>query len=536
MMFFKEENKMAFPEYRSALTGSAIQSTNTNFLELTLTSETPTIQLEYSFQNPSTLYPICQTILVIPPIPLTSDYPAWEVRMPDATFASTPLNILMTSPIVNVPDPSLVSAQNTTVNTPLTLKTGDFFTVGRKLVFSSESDFDTCTFTIIGTNELSAPITETFVFPTVTASASKSTVNLFKSVTSITPNTTESLSKKIRVTVSFNSLVAIRICKYAPLGSPAELIALLQPAESSPFQSGGMIFILTDNGTQGGTWRTVALGAQAPTPASWAGYGLKYLDNNALNINMKPIFITEGTEYRQTLDDNGICTEIGTLSVISSGDLNYFLQSSEAQKKGATFSILNIGTGLVTVYSLNNKNTWNGPSILEEGNLKINPGESIVVTADGMNGFYISNRPAIVSTVTGPVSSVVGDIVIWNSLDGKTIKDAGFNIAKPTPSDKGKFLQVNDSLNYIPVPNSNGNVVGPYSSLSGNNVQFNGLSGKLIKDAGYSIPKPVTGDENKILKVNGEGSNYILSPLPSSGLESRIEMLEASVLALQNNR
>jgi hypothetical protein len=94
--------------------------------------------------------------------------------------------------------------------------------------------------------------------------------------------------------------------------------------------------------------------------------------------------------------------------------------------------------------------------------------------------------------VNGPSSSVDAHLVSFDGTTGKLIADAGFSIPIPTSPDVGKVVQVDIAGTYILGTNGSGDVSGPNASLSGNIAVFDGITGKLIDNSEISFPIPTT--------------------------------------------
>ena len=90
--------------------------------------------------------------------------------------------------------------------------------------------------------------------------------------------------------------------------------------------------------------------------------------------------------------------------------------------------------------------------------------------------------------VTGPSGAVDGNIVLFDGVTGKLIKD-GLSVVTSigaTGSDTSVATEkaVRTAINNI--PSGSGDVVGPTGAVDGNIVLFDGVTGKLIKD-GLSV-------------------------------------------------
>lgn len=101
--------------------------------------------------------------------------------------------------------------------------------------------------------------------------------------------------------------------------------------------------------------------------------------------------------------------------------------------------------------------TWQGAQ---------SPSTRQVTWAQVIAGLGLSTSSSTASTVTGPTTSVSGDIVSFNGTSGKIIQDSGVSVANV--------------------------VVGPASAVSGNVATFNSTTGKLIQDGGFFVNASVT--------------------------------------------
>jgi hypothetical protein len=336
---------MTVPGYISPLTKNAIQSTNTNFLNLKLTDTITEVQLEYPFLKPATPYPLCQTILIN--VPDTDK--AWVVKMPDATFASTPLNILMFVPNVNA----------------------------KPVVIKNKND---------------------------------------------------------------------------------QTIATIRPALSSGTGlSGGVICVLTDNASVGGTWNPIPIGSLVYNiSTASAGNGLTYSDGK-LNVTVPPAVLS-GTSYTQLL--NKRVEFLNCLSIITTNsNFTYKMLSSNDLGTGATFSILNLGTGTTSIDTLARGipttiqvNGWNNG---KQFPITLNPGEWITLLADGKSYSILNPLPQIYvygpsispippppsHFVSGPDSSQIGNVPFWGNTTGTQLTN-GIFLPQPSDSDNEKYLSV----------------------------------------------------------------------------------------------
>ncbi len=135
-------------------------------------------------------------------------------------------------------------------------------------------------------------------------------------------------------------------------------------------------------------------------------------------------------------------------------------------------------------------------------------------------------------------AAVVGDLYIF-SVAGKIGGASGINVeAKDSITCKidtvaGDQAAVGTNWN-ITQGNTDGVVIGPTSAISDNIVTFNGISGKVIKDSGISIssltPSNFVTNETPTGLVNGINTIYTLANTPISGSEQ----LYISGLALSN--
>lgn len=75
---------MAFNGFVNSFTNSPIQPSDVNYLPVVFNGANTAIQLEWSFQNPATLYPFCQFILIS-----GTGTNTYAINMPNALYSST---------------------------------------------------------------------------------------------------------------------------------------------------------------------------------------------------------------------------------------------------------------------------------------------------------------------------------------------------------------------------------------------------------------------------------------------------------------
>lgn len=102
-----------------------------------------------------------------------------------------------------------------------------------------------------------------------------------------------------------------------------------------------------------------------------------------------------------------------------------------------------------------------------------------------INGVTYAFNPSASGNVTGPVSSVSGDIVTFNGTSGAIIRDSG--------------VQISELL------------VGPTVAVSGHLAAFNGTSGGVIEDSGYAVSTFMQGVISQTSATAAAGALSVLS-------------------------
>jgi hypothetical protein len=97
----------------------------------------------------------------------------------------------------------------------------------------------------------------------------------------------------------------------------------------------------------------------------------------------------------------------------------------------------------------------------------------------------------------GPASSADNTVAAFDGTTGKLLKDT--NISLDSSGDGTKYL--NDSGSYTVPADAGGDVVGPSSSVNNTIPQFDGTTGKLLKDS--SVVLQTSGAGNQFLAADG---------------------------------
>jgi hypothetical protein len=130
-------------------------------------------------------------------------------------------------------------------------------------------------------------------------------------------------------------------------------------------------------------------------------------------------------------------------------------------------------------------------------------------------GGYI-DTVAISTGISGPGTSVNGNIVVWNGTGGNAVADSGTSIAA-----------INASIA------ARGDFSGPGSAVSGNVVSFNGTSGKLGQDSGKLaadlVVGPASATSGRVAVYNGATGKLLQD---GTKLEADLVTGPASVTAL----
>jgi hypothetical protein len=123
--------------------------------------------------------------------------------------------------------------------------------------------------------------------------------------------------------------------------------------------------------------------------------------------------------------------------------------------------------------------------------------------------------------VVGPASAVDGNIVLFNGITGKIIKDSGVALSvllTDAPSDGNTYGRKNAA--WSAVVSGSGDVVGPASAVNNNVAFFDGITGKLIKDSGVTLAGSNTGDQTITLtgNVTGSGTGSFVTTIANSAV------------------
>jgi len=238
--------------------------------------------------------------------------------------------------------------------------------------------------------------------------------------------------------------------------------------------------------------------------AQWNAYQLynKTLATSATSANIGHGYVYNGSQFALQL--------VGNVSVTGGAITNHIPQFSDTtgyrMKEGlgvsttitSTGTNSNIPTELAVYNAMVSRGDVYGPASSVDGNVVLFDGVTGKLIKDGLSvstsiastsintevPTALATYNAVVSRgdVYGPVSSVDGNIVLFDGVTGKLIKDglSVVTILDATGSDSNIATEkaVRTAINTI----VGGSVTGPAGAVDGHIVQFDGVSGTLIKD------------------------------------------------------
>lgn len=138
------------------------------------------------------------------------------------------------------------------------------------------------------------------------------------------------------------------------------------------------------------------------------------------------------------------------------------------------------------------------------------PGTTVVgdvATWNNTTGTVLADSGVLLSTLTvGPASATNNDIAVYNGTSGKLIKDSGVTVASITPNSQtvigpvsttsGDLVTWNNATGTLTADSgvlATNVVTGPVSATTTNLASYNGTTGKIIQDSGILAANVVTG-------------------------------------------
>jgi hypothetical protein len=157
------------------------------------------------------------------------------------------------------------------------------------------------------------------------------------------------------------------------------------------------------------------------------------------------VWTTDGVAQDGGPATNGSLTEVG---ITRNGGIAFGINSAAPPNAYVEYGVGVSSNGTITIYA----NSFNAA-----------PAATLVFNINGVN---YSFNPSGGGNVTGPGSSVSGDLVTFNGTGGNIVQDSGILAAN--------IIQ------------------GPTAAVAGDLVLFNGTTGKLVRDGGLALPAIAT--------------------------------------------
>ncbi len=162
-----------------------------------------------------------------------------------------------------------------------------------------------------------------------------------------------------------------------------------------------------------------------------------------------------------------------------------------------------------------------GPVSATEGNLVAFGASSNILVDSGVNLTGLATTTYVDETFpTVPSTTVVGNIVTFNSTDGLELADSGSSVSDFATTDHTHAIATATTSGFLPIlentttkylrddgtwqtvtGTSAGDVTGPATSVIGNIVTFNSTDGKSISDSGYDVSDFATTDHTHAIYV-----------------------------------
>ena len=137
--------------------------------------------------------------------------------------------------------------------------------------------------------------------------------------------------------------------------------------------------------------------------------------------------------------------------------------------------------------------------------------------------------------VTGPESAVVGDVAVFNNVNGKVVADSAVSIS--TTIDNTKDTEIPTSKAVDTYLTGKGYATGVSTSTANNIVTFNGTDGKALKDSGITVATSVADDNTKIPTAGAvytalSGKQDTLTTAQLSAVDSGIDSTKVAQIAI----